>query len=82
MTNKQRIQVVLSYLRVLLATGLSAIGYAFVSGNHNAYELAVAGVAAIVTAALPPLMRWLNPNDKIYGRGAAEPTKTIKRKTK
>lgn len=70
MTTKQRIQMALSYLRVLAATGTVAVLQAFLTGNHDAYELATAGLIAIAAAILPPLMRYVNPNDKVFGRGS------------
>lgn len=54
--------VVNSYLRAFLAAALAVI----MAGNTNPSDIVKAGVAAI----LPPLIRWLNPNDPSFGRGA------------
>jgi len=45
---------------------LSAVIALYLAGETNPKALLVAGVAAI----LPPLLRWLNPNDMAYGRGS------------
>jgi hypothetical protein len=36
------------------------------TGNYAADDLVKAGIAAV----LPMLLRWLNPNDPAFGRGA------------
>jgi hypothetical protein len=45
---------------------LSAVIALYLAGETNPKALLAAGVAAI----LPPLLRWLNPNDMAYGRGS------------
>ena len=60
--------MITSYLRVLLATALTAV---FAIGKlptefTQAEWLAVAN--AIWVAVIPVVIRWLNPNDPAYGR--------------
>lgn len=55
-------EVVFSYARVFLASCLSV----FAAGVNDPKAIAYAGVISI----LPPLLRWLNPNDKTFGKGA------------
>jgi len=38
----------------------------WMAGETDPHKLIAAGVAAI----LPPLLRWLNPNDPAFGRGS------------
>ena len=38
----------------------------WIAGETDPHKLIAAGVAAI----LPPLLRWLNPNDPAFGRGS------------
>lgn len=54
--------VVTSYLRAFLAAALAVL----LTGETNPQAMLKAGIAAI----LPPLIRWLNPNDPAFGRGA------------
>lgn len=54
-------QALLSYARSVLATVLAVV-YAGASID--------AIVAAFVAAAIPPIIRALNPNDISFGRGA------------
>jgi uncharacterized membrane protein YgaE (UPF0421/DUF939 family) len=49
-----------SYVRSFLAAGLAV----YMAGVTDPKAIASAGIAAI----LPVLMRWLNPNDQVYGR--------------
>ena len=49
-----------SYARSFLAAGLAV----YLAGVTDPKAILSAGVAAI----LPVLMRWLNPNDTVYGR--------------
>lgn len=49
----------LSYFRVVLATVLTA----YLAGATKWHELG----AAFVAAAIPPAIRFLNPNDKEFG---------------
>ena len=49
-----------SYARSFIAASLAV----YLAGVTDPKAILSAGVAAI----LPVLMRWLNPNDKVYGR--------------
>jgi len=49
-----------SYARSFIAAGLAV----YMAGVTDPKAIASAGIAAI----LPVIMRWLNPNDKVYGR--------------
>jgi hypothetical protein len=49
-----------SYARSFIAASLAV----YMAGVTDPKAIASAGLAAI----LPVLMRWLNPNDKVYGR--------------
>ncbi len=51
-----------SYLRSVLAAVLAVAA----TGNYAPEDIGKAAVAAI----LPPLMRWANPKDTAFGRGA------------
>ena len=53
-------EMILSYVRVFLAAVLAL----YLAGETDVAMLWQAGVAAV----LPPLVRWLNPNDTVYGR--------------
>lgn len=55
---------VASYARVFLAAVLAL----YLAGVRDWGALFDAGVAAV----LPPLLRWLNPKDPVYGIGADE----------
>jgi hypothetical protein len=57
--NKQVKAIALSYVRVFIAAILAL----YLAGERDLGMLWEAGVAAI----LPPLLRWLNPNDPAYG---------------
>jgi hypothetical protein len=54
--------VVASYARVFVAAVLAL----YLAGETDLAMLWQAGVAAV----LPPLIRWLNPNDPAFGRGS------------
>ena len=56
----KRKAMVQSYLRSCLAAVLAVAS----TGNYALEDLG----KALVAAALPPLMRWANPNDKAFGR--------------
>jgi hypothetical protein len=58
--NEQIKAVTLSYTRVFAAAILAL----YLAGERDLAMLWEAGVAAV----LPPLLRWLNPNDTNYGR--------------
>jgi hypothetical protein len=47
---------------------LSAVLALYLAGETDPKALLAAGVAAV----LPPVLRWLNPNDKAFGRGNKE----------
>jgi hypothetical protein len=49
-----------SYLRSALGAGLAV----YLAGNHDFKAVVSAAGAAV----LPPLLRWLNPNDSAFGR--------------
>jgi hypothetical protein len=49
-----------SYARSFVAASLAV----YMAGVTDPKAIVSAGIAAI----LPVLMRWLNPNDKVYGR--------------
>lgn len=51
-----------SYARVFVAAVLTLV----MAGETDPSKLWAAGVAAV----LPPLVRWLNPNDPAFGRGS------------
>lgn len=51
-----------SYARAMLGAVCAVIA----TGNYDVDDIAKAAVAAI----LPPLLRWLNSNDKAFGRGS------------
>lgn len=56
--------MIASYVRCFM----SAVLTLYMAGETDPQALLAAGVAAVV----PPLLRWLNPNDKAYGRGSQE----------
>jgi hypothetical protein len=49
-----------SYARSFIAAGLAV----YMAGVTDPQAILSAGMAAVV----PVLMRWLNPNDQVYGR--------------
>jgi len=51
-----------SYARTAISAGIAV----YLAGNHDAKAIAAAAFAAISG----PLMRWLNPKDTAFGRGA------------
>lgn len=54
--------IIASYLRSVLAAVLAVVA----TGNYQPDDLLKAALAA----ALPPLIRWANPNDPAFGRGS------------
>ena len=56
--------MIASYARSFLTGALTL----YMAGETDPRNLLAAGVAAIV----PPLLRWLNPNDQAFGRGIKE----------
>ena len=61
MNNKDK-AILGSYARSFLTGALTL----YMAGETDPRQLIAAGVAAI----LPPLLRWLNPNDQAFGRGS------------
>lgn len=59
MKNKEMIY---SYVRVAVATVMTLV----LAGETEPKKF----VAAVVAATFPPIVRWLNPNDSAFGRGA------------
>ena len=53
-----------SYARSFLTGALTL----YMAGETEPKKLLAAGIAAV----LPPLLRWLNPNDRAFGRGSQE----------
>lgn len=62
--NKADKAVLGSYARSFLAGAITL----YLAGETDPKKLLAAGIAAM----LPPLLRWLNPNDKAFGRGSQE----------
>ena len=58
--SKQQQAALASYGRSVLAAVLAVAA----TGNYDAADLSKAALAA----ALPPLLRWVNPNDPAFGR--------------
>jgi hypothetical protein len=62
--------IIASYARSFLAACLAQ----FIALGGSAFDLNVDGVKTILAAGLaaivPPLLRWLNPNDPAFGRGS------------
>ena len=51
-----------SYARSFLTGALTL----YMAGETDPRKMLTAGIAAV----LPPLLRWLNPNDTAFGRGS------------
>ena len=51
-----------SYARSFLTGALTL----YMAGETEPKKLLAAGIAAV----LPPMLRWLNPNDRAFGRGS------------
>lgn len=62
MLNEQNINLIKSYARSFVAAVLAV----FLAGETDLLTIFKAGLAAIV----PPLLRWLDPNDSAFGRGS------------
>jgi hypothetical protein len=58
---EQQKQAALSYARSVVAAVLAVAS----TGNYNPDDLLKAAVAA----AIPPILRWVNPKDPAFGRG-------------
>ena len=54
--------MLMSYVRSCISAGLAV----YMTGNTNPTDIGKAAVAGLV----PVIMRWLNPNDSAFGRGA------------
>lgn len=68
MTNsekRQAIEMLLSWARVFAAASLAVW---LATGTFDFTSMANAGIAAV----LPVIIRWLDPADKVYGRGVNE----------
>lgn len=63
MTSKDK-AIIGSYARSFLTGALTL----YMAGETEPKKLLAAGIAAV----LPPLLRWLNPNDRAFGRGSQE----------
>lgn len=55
-----------SYARSFLTGAITL----YLAGETDPGKLLAAGIAAV----LPPLLRWLNPNDQAFGRGSNKET--------
>jgi hypothetical protein len=55
-------QMLLSYARSVLAAVVAVVA----TGSTAPDDL----VKAALAAALPPIIRWINPNDPAFGRGS------------
>lgn len=60
--SKQQQAALASYARSVIG----AVAAVVATGNTSPQDLAKAAVAAL----LPPLIRWANPKDPSFGRGA------------
>jgi hypothetical protein len=60
--SKQQQAALASYARSVIG----AVAAVIATGNTSPEDLAKAAVAAL----LPPLIRWANPKDPSFGRGA------------
>jgi len=58
--SKQQKAMFHSYLRSCLAAVLAVV----TTGNYDPSDL----LKALLAAALPPIIRWANPNDRAFGR--------------
>jgi len=62
MLTEQNINLLKSYARSFVAAVLAV----FLAGETDLLAIFKAGLAAIV----PPLLRWLDPNDSAFGKGS------------
>lgn len=60
--SKKQKAMLASYVRVMIA----AVAAVVATGEFDLDDLAKAAIISV----LPPLMRWVNPNDKSFGRGS------------
>jgi len=54
--------VLASYARSCLAAVLAVVS----TGNYAPEDL----LKALLAAAIPPIIRWVNPKDPVFGRGS------------
>lgn len=59
---RQTVEMGLSWVRVFLAASLAVW---MATGTFNVESMLQSGIAAV----LPVIVRWLDPSDKVYGRG-------------
>jgi predicted histidine transporter YuiF (NhaC family) len=59
---ERRKQAVLSYLR----SAVAAVVAVMATLDYEPIDL----VKAFVAALIPPVLRWINPNDPAFGRGS------------
>ena len=64
MMNPMTKAILLSYLRTFVASSLAV----FASGVTEPKAIFYAGLISIIG----PLLRWLNPEDKTFGKGAQD----------
>jgi hypothetical protein len=64
LTTSQKAAVA-SYLRSVIG----ALAAVIATGNYAPEDLVKAAIAAL----LPPVLRWVNPKDAAFGRGADKP---------
>lgn len=57
--------LIASWLRSFVAAALTSV----MAGATDPRDIARAGIIAII----PPILRWLNPRDQAFGRGATGP---------
>ena len=60
MINQKRKAMIQSYLRSCIAAVIAVVA----TGNYMPEDL----LKALLAAALPPLIRWVNPKDPAFGR--------------
>ena len=60
--SKQQKEAALSYLRSAVAAVVAVVA----TLDYEPQDLAKAFVAALI----PPVLRWINPNDPAFGRGS------------
>lgn len=59
---RQAVEMGLSWVRVFLAASLAVW---MATGTFNMESMVQSGIVAV----LPVIVRWLDPRDKVYGRG-------------
>jgi hypothetical protein len=58
----QQKAALMSYLRAMIAS----VGAVLATGSTDSEDILKAAIVAI----LPPVLRWANPKDRAFGRGA------------